>query len=59
MDEPRRVLPVRYGDCTVFRSPPGAFLAEAGARGLADRVVPCPHGRRAVFPPGGGPPVVT
>ncbi len=57
--DPRRVLPVHYGDYTVFRSPLDAFLAEAGARGLADRVVHCPHGRRAVFPPGGGPPVVT
>ncbi|MEU5755553.1 MBL fold metallo-hydrolase [Streptomyces sp. NPDC047829] len=54
----RLVLPVHYGDYTVFRSPIDDFLAEADRAGLADRVVHCRHGQRAVLPPGGGPPVV-
>ncbi|MEW2264892.1 MBL fold metallo-hydrolase [Streptomyces sp. NPDC047853] len=54
----RLVLPVHYGDYTVFRSPIDDFLAEADRAGLADRVVHCRHGQSAVLPPGGGPPVV-
>lgn len=54
----RLILPVHYGDYTVFRSPIDDFLAEADRAGLADRVVHCRHGQRAVLRPGGGPPVV-
>ncbi|MET9776525.1 MBL fold metallo-hydrolase [Streptomyces sp. NPDC006367] len=57
--DPRLILPVHYDDYTVFRSPLDAFLAEAGRRGLADRIVHCRHGQRAVLAPGGGPPAVT
>ncbi|MET9441066.1 MBL fold metallo-hydrolase [Streptomyces sp. NPDC006610] len=57
--DPRLILPVHYGDYTVFRSPLDDFLAEADRAGLADRIVHCRHGQRAVVPPGGGPPVVT
>ncbi|MFK0117856.1 MBL fold metallo-hydrolase [Streptomyces sp. NPDC090994] len=56
---PRLVLPVHYDDYTVFRSPLDAFLAEAGRAGLADRIVHCRRGQRAVLGPDGGPPVVT
>ncbi|WP_448317076.1 MBL fold metallo-hydrolase [Streptomyces sp. CO7] len=56
--DPRAVLPVHYGDYTVMRSPLGAFLAEAERAGLADRVVHCRHGQRAVLEPGGVPRVV-
>ncbi|MGW0991545.1 hypothetical protein ACWD46_36265 [Streptomyces sp. NPDC002486] len=38
--DPRLVLPVHYGDCTVRRSPLSALLAEADAIGLGDRVGP-------------------
>ncbi|GHH19390.1 MBL fold metallo-hydrolase [Streptomyces rubradiris] len=51
---PRAVLPVHYEDYTVMRSPLSAFLAEAGRLGLADRIVPCPHGGRACLPAGPG-----
>ncbi|WP_181797968.1 MBL fold metallo-hydrolase [Streptomyces sp. WELS2] len=51
---PRAVLPVHYEDYTVMRSPLSAFLAEAGRLGLADRIVPCPHGGRALLPAGPG-----
>ncbi|MFF4715919.1 MBL fold metallo-hydrolase [Streptomyces eurythermus] len=51
---PRAVLPVHYEDYTVMRSPLSAFLAEAGRLGLADRIVPCPHGGRAYLPAGPG-----
>ncbi|MFH9818209.1 MBL fold metallo-hydrolase [Streptomyces sp. NPDC017230] len=57
--DPRLILPVHYDDYTVFRSPLDAFLAEADRKGLADRIVHCRHGQRAVFRPDGGPPVVT
>ncbi|MFH8974794.1 MBL fold metallo-hydrolase [Streptomyces sp. NPDC017890] len=56
---PRLILPVHYGDYTVFRSPLDDFLAEADREGLADRIVHCRHGQRAVIGPDGGPPVVT
>ncbi|WP_166029517.1 MULTISPECIES: MBL fold metallo-hydrolase [Streptomyces] len=56
--DPRHVLPVHYGDYTVMRSPLSDFLAEAERLGLADRVVHCRHGQRAVIPPDGSPPVV-
>ncbi|PNG19096.1 MBL fold metallo-hydrolase [Streptomyces cahuitamycinicus] len=45
--DPRLILPVHYGDYTVMRSPLAAFLAEAEAAGLGDRLVPCRHGQRA------------
>ncbi|WP_221353620.1 MBL fold metallo-hydrolase [Streptomyces beigongshangae] len=45
--DPRLILPVHYGDYTVMRSPVSAFLAEAEALGLGDRLVHCGHGRRA------------
>jgi L-ascorbate metabolism protein UlaG (beta-lactamase superfamily) len=45
--DPRLILPVHYGDYTVMRSPLAAFLAEADAVGLGDRVVHCGHGQRA------------
>ncbi|GGR78326.1 MULTISPECIES: MBL fold metallo-hydrolase [Streptomyces] len=51
---PRAVLPVHYEDYTVMRSPLSAFLAEAGRLGLADRIVPCPHGGRVCLPAGSG-----
>ncbi|MDN3262015.1 MBL fold metallo-hydrolase [Streptomyces sp. CSDS2] len=51
---PRAVLPVHYEDYTVMRSPLSAFLAEAGRLGLADRIVPCPHGGRVSLPAGPG-----
>ncbi|MGW5656869.1 MBL fold metallo-hydrolase [Streptomyces humi] len=44
---PRAVLPVHYGDYTVMRSPLDAFLAEADALGLRDRLVHCRHGQHA------------
>jgi L-ascorbate metabolism protein UlaG (beta-lactamase superfamily) len=50
--DPRLVLPVHYGDYTVMRSPLTAFLAEAERIGLGDRIVHCPHGRRARVAPG-------
>ncbi|MEU6159938.1 MBL fold metallo-hydrolase [Streptomyces sp. NPDC047130] len=56
--DPRHVLPVHYEDYTVMRSPLSDFLAEAERAGLADRIVHCRHGQRAVVPPDGGPPVV-
>ncbi|MFI9544658.1 MBL fold metallo-hydrolase [Streptomyces sp. NPDC052016] len=58
--DPRLVLPVHYGDYTVMRSPLSAFLAEADACGLGDRLVHCPHGQRAriVAAPGAAPTVV-
>ncbi|CAM5716818.1 MBL fold metallo-hydrolase [Streptomyces fumanus] len=52
--DPRRVLPVHYGDYTVMRSPLTDFLAEADRLGLGDRVVHCPHGGRALLPAGPG-----
>ncbi|MEU5083105.1 MULTISPECIES: MBL fold metallo-hydrolase [Streptomyces] len=51
---PHAVLPVHYEDYTVMRSPLSAFLAEAGRLGLADRIVPCPHGGRVCLPAGPG-----
>ncbi|WP_037673164.1 MBL fold metallo-hydrolase [Streptomyces griseus] len=45
--DPRLILPVHYDDYTVFCSPLSAFLAEADAVGLADRVVPCRRGQHA------------
>ncbi|MEW2305535.1 MBL fold metallo-hydrolase [Streptomyces sp. NPDC006655] len=45
--DPRAVLPVHYGDYTVMRSPLDAFLAEADALGLGDRLVHCRHGQHA------------
>jgi L-ascorbate metabolism protein UlaG (beta-lactamase superfamily) len=57
--DPRLILPVHYDDYTVFRSPLDAFLAEADRKGLADRLVHCRRGQRAVLRPDGGPPVVT
>ncbi|MFC7997213.1 MBL fold metallo-hydrolase [Streptomyces rochei] len=56
--DPRLILPVHYDDYTVFRSPLDAFLAEADRKGLADRLVHCRHGQRAVLRAEGGPPVV-
>ncbi|MEU0894189.1 MBL fold metallo-hydrolase [Streptomyces massasporeus] len=52
--DPRLVLPVHYGDYTVMRSPLSAFLAEAEAIGLGDRVIHCGHGRHARVPCGPG-----
>ncbi|MGC0377067.1 MBL fold metallo-hydrolase [Streptomyces sp. SAI-229] len=43
---PRRALPVHHGDYTVFRSPLEDFLAEAGRRGHAARLVRCAPGER-------------
>ncbi|MFC8869272.1 MBL fold metallo-hydrolase [Streptomyces sp. NPDC057148] len=57
--DPRLILPVHYDDYSVFRSPLDAFLAEADRKGLADRLVHCRRGQRAVLRPDGGPPVVT
>jgi L-ascorbate metabolism protein UlaG (beta-lactamase superfamily) len=57
--DPRFVLPVHYGDYTVMRSPLSAFLEEAERLGLADRIVHCRHGQRAVVEPDGAPPVVS
>ncbi|KAA0940401.1 MBL fold metallo-hydrolase [Streptomyces apricus] len=45
--DPRLVMPIHYGDYTVMRSPVEAFLAEARAVGLADRLVHCGHGEHA------------
>ncbi|OSZ59532.1 MBL fold metallo-hydrolase [Streptomyces pharetrae CZA14] len=45
--DPRRILPVHYGDYTVMRSPLSAFLDEIDAIGLGDRVVHCGHGGQA------------
>ncbi|MFE1034455.1 MBL fold metallo-hydrolase [Streptomyces sp. NPDC058807] len=56
--DPRLILPVHYDDYSVFRSPLDAFLAEADRKGLADRLVHCRRGQRAVLRPDGGPPVV-
>ncbi|MEV5430237.1 MBL fold metallo-hydrolase [Streptomyces sp. NPDC052701] len=56
--DPRLVLPVHYGDYTVMRSPLAAFLAEAERIGLGDRIVHCPHGRRARVEPGAVPTVL-
>ncbi|MFJ7337323.1 MBL fold metallo-hydrolase [Streptomyces sp. NPDC101110] len=52
--DPRLVLPVHYEDYTVMRSPLSAFLAEADAIGLGDRVVHCGHGDRLRLPCGAG-----
>ncbi|MEU3898897.1 MBL fold metallo-hydrolase [Streptomyces sp. NPDC045251] len=57
--DPRLILPVHYDDYSLFRSPLDAFLAEADRKGLADRLVHCRRGQRAVLRPDGGPPVVT
>ncbi|MEZ3178294.1 MBL fold metallo-hydrolase [Streptomyces pimonensis] len=43
---PRRALPVHHSDYTVFRSPLGDFLAEAGRRGHGARLVRCAPGER-------------
>ncbi|MFJ5733675.1 MBL fold metallo-hydrolase [Streptomyces paradoxus] len=51
---PRLVLPVHYGDYTVMRSPLSAFLAEADALGLGDRIVRCGHGEHVRVPCGPG-----
>ncbi|MEU2539021.1 MBL fold metallo-hydrolase [Streptomyces iakyrus] len=48
--DPRLVLPVHYGDYTVMRSPLSAFLAEADAIGLGDRIVHCGHGEHVRVP---------
>ncbi|MFJ4242392.1 MBL fold metallo-hydrolase [Streptomyces iakyrus] len=48
--DPRLVLPVHYGDYTVMRSPLSAFLAEADAIGLGDRIVHCGHGQHVRVP---------
>ncbi|MFF9028149.1 MBL fold metallo-hydrolase [Streptomyces iakyrus] len=55
--DPRLVLPVHYGDYTVMRSPLSAFLAEADAIGLGDRIVHCGHGEHVRVPcdPGAAP----
>ncbi|MFF5371532.1 MBL fold metallo-hydrolase [Streptomyces sp. NPDC013187] len=50
--DPRLVLPVHYGDYTVMRSPLTAFVAEADAIGLGDRIVHCGHGQHARVPCG-------
>ncbi|MGW0550849.1 MBL fold metallo-hydrolase [Streptomyces altiplanensis] len=55
---PRLIMPVHYGDYTVMKSPLAHFLAEAEARGLADRLVHCHHGQQAVITPDGAPPTV-
>ncbi|GAA2288470.1 MBL fold metallo-hydrolase [Streptomyces hawaiiensis] len=52
--DPRLVLPVHYGDYTVMRSPLSAFVAEADAIGLGDRIVHCGHGQHARVPCGSG-----
>jgi L-ascorbate metabolism protein UlaG (beta-lactamase superfamily) len=52
--DPRLVLPVHYGDYTVMRSPLSAFLAEADAIGLGDRIVHCGHGEHVRVPCGPG-----
>ncbi|MFF7733160.1 MBL fold metallo-hydrolase [Streptomyces sp. NPDC007984] len=52
--DPRLVLPVHYEDYTVMRSPLSAFLAEADAIGLGDRVVHCGHGEHVRVPCGPG-----
>ncbi|WP_454335449.1 MBL fold metallo-hydrolase [Streptomyces glaucescens] len=52
--DPRRILPIHYGDYTVMRSPLSAFLAEAEALGLGDRLVHCHHGERARISPAPG-----
>ncbi|MEU3887165.1 MBL fold metallo-hydrolase [Streptomyces sp. NPDC029041] len=52
--DPRLVLPVHYGDYTVMRSPLSAFVAEADAIGLGDRIVHCGHGEHARVPVGPG-----
>lgn len=44
--DPRRVLPVHYGDYTVMRSPLAAFLSAIESVGLGDRLVDCRHGQR-------------
>ncbi|GGT27901.1 MBL fold metallo-hydrolase [Streptomyces chromofuscus] len=58
--DPRRVLPVHYGDYTVMRSPLAAFLAEAERIGFGDRIVHCGHGdwARVTCEPGAAPTVV-
>ncbi|MGZ0232622.1 MBL fold metallo-hydrolase [Streptomyces sp. CPS1] len=43
----RHVLPVHYDDYTVFRSPLDAFLTEARALGLQERLVHCRLGQHA------------
>ncbi|SFY48315.1 hypothetical protein STEPF1_01539 [Streptomyces sp. F-1] len=43
----RHVLPVHYDDYTVFRSPLDAFLTEARALGLQERLVHCRRGQHA------------
>ncbi|WP_406433075.1 hypothetical protein OHB00_09060 [Streptomyces sp. NBC_00631] len=48
---PRTVPAVHCGDHTVMRSPLAAFLAEADALGLGDRLVRCRHGEHAGSPP--------
>jgi L-ascorbate metabolism protein UlaG (beta-lactamase superfamily) len=52
--DPRRILPVHYGDYTVMRSPLSAFLAETESLGLGDRLVHCRHGERARISPAPG-----
>jgi L-ascorbate metabolism protein UlaG (beta-lactamase superfamily) len=49
--QPRRVLPVHYGDYTVMKSPLADFLSAAEHRGLGQRVVPWRHGQRATVEP--------
>ncbi len=41
------MLPVHYDDYTVFRSPLDAFLTEARALGLQERLVHCLRGQYA------------
>jgi L-ascorbate metabolism protein UlaG (beta-lactamase superfamily) len=40
----RQAVPIHYDDYPVFRTPLDAFLAEAGRRGLRDRVTPVARG---------------
>ncbi|MFG3118045.1 MBL fold metallo-hydrolase [Streptomyces sp. NPDC048197] len=47
-----RALPVHYDDYTVFSSPLEDFLAEAGKRGLTDRIVRCERGASVTLAPG-------
>ncbi|MCE7079438.1 MBL fold metallo-hydrolase [Streptomyces sp. ST2-7A] len=42
--DPPLVLPIHYEEYTVMKSPLSDFLAEAGRRGFASRVVHCPRG---------------